>query len=558
MRERTVLCTFVSMDKVDMVRLLQQLLADSRERETAAVKRAGQAEAESAELRVQLGELQAQLSHVISLLEKSNGTSEKLADELRLYGPKKCERVRSGENSPEAVVRETSSPGDESAAGTVGETTQKPSRWSGAKSRGNNHARRKEYFCSEVQHHEVWPEPVGETGGKSAKVLRTRTVVRYEYVPGKFIKHVYTLNVCRVDGKAVTPLAPWAPVFNSNFDSSFIAAILQLRYAYFLPVERIARLFNECGFDVGKGTLDSLLAKAYALIESMDGAMRRAILEDTYINMDESFLTVLEQGARSTSGIYSSKAYVWCAQARHLNLVHMFYDKGSRGKEVFTDYLPGSYRGAVQTDGLASYREIQGEGYPDAIHLTCWQHCKREFLDIKESADAGRIVRKINKLYQKDHRIGEGWSPEKTVKYRQEYAPPIFKEIEDAIKEVLAKPTTLPKSALCKACNRVLNQFEPLCAYINGAEYDLDNNAIERTMRTISMSRRSSLFAASHEGAKRSALFYSLACSCKLHNINTFEYFKDILDALAKLPDTKRNQQIIRELLPDKWARKER
>ena len=77
-------------------------------------------------------------------------------------------------------------------------------------------------------------------------------------------------------------------------------------------------------------------------------------------------------------------------------------------------------------------------------------------------------------------------------------------------------------------------------------------------MRTISMSRRSSLFAASHEGAKRSALFYSLACSCKLHNINTFEYFKDILDALAKLPDTKRNQQIIRELLPDKWARKER
>jgi hypothetical protein len=51
------------------------------------------------------------------------------------------------------------------------------------------------------------------------------------------------------------------------------------------------------------------------------------------------------------------------------------------------------------------------------------------------------------------------------------------------------------------------------------------------------MSRRSSLFAASHQGAKRSVLFYSLAYSCKLHNINTFEYFKDILDRLAKLPD---------------------
>ena len=43
-------------------------------------------------------------------------------------------------------------------------------------------------------------------------------------------------------------------------------------------------------------------------------------------------------------------------------------------------------------------------------------------------------MRKINKLYQKDHRMGEKWSPEKIVEYRQEYAPPIFKEIENMIK----------------------------------------------------------------------------------------------------------------------------
>ena len=85
----------------------------------------------------------------------------------------------------------------------------------------------------------------------------------------------------------------------------------------------------------------------------------------------------------------------------------------------------------------------------------------------------------------------------------------------------------------------------------------MDNNAIERTMRTISMSRRSSLFAARHQGAKRSVLFYSLACSCKLHNIKIFEYFKDILDRLAKLPDPGMHPEILRELLPDKWFKKE-
>lgn len=544
-----------------MIQLLQQLLADSREREKVSEKRADQATSESKELRIQIRELQAQLNHVISLLEKSNKTSEQLANELKLYSPKKCEKITDGvkedEDAPqdEAGDAELRCPSETSPDQTGNQEEEKPSRWIKAKSRGNNNAKRKEYFCTEVCNHDIWPESVNPADKKSTKVVRERVVIRYEYIPGKFVKHVYKLKICELAGKAETPRTPATPIFNSNFDSSFIAAILQLRYAYFLPVERIAGLFNECGFDVTKGTLNGLLTKAYKLIECLDEVMHKAILEDNYINMDESYLTVLEQGLRSTSGIYSSKAYIWCAQARHLNLIHMFYNKGSREKKMLTDYLPNDYRGAIQSDGLTSYKEVENESYPHTLHLTCWQHCKRDFIDIKESADAARIVRKINKLYQKDHKIGEGWSAEKILAYRQEYAPPIFEEIKQDIQEVLDKSTTLPKSSLFKACNKVLNQFDALCNYIKGAEYDLDNNKIERTMRAISMSRRSSLFAASHNGAKRSALFYSLACSCRLHNINTFEYFKDILDRIAQMPNPSKKTEKLRDLVPDRWSK---
>lgn len=199
-------------------------------------------------------------------------------------------------------------------------------------------------------------------------------------------------------------------------------------------------------------------------------------------------------------------------------------------------YLPGHYRGAIQSDGLVHYKEVEGESYPGVLHLTCWQHCKRDFLEVKESADARRIVAQINMLYRKDHQIKEDWPPERIVAYHQEYAPPIFEKIKQMVREVLDKPTTLPKSELFRACNKLLNQFDALCNYVKGAEYDLDNNAIERTIRVASMSRRSSLFAASHQGAKRSALFYSLACSCRLHDIDTFEYFKDIIERVEKYP----------------------
>lgn len=73
------------MKKEGIIQLMEQLLAESRAREKALEARANQAESESKELRRQIRELQGQLSHVIQLLEKSNETSERLANELKLY-----------------------------------------------------------------------------------------------------------------------------------------------------------------------------------------------------------------------------------------------------------------------------------------------------------------------------------------------------------------------------------------------------------------------------------------------------------------------------------------
>ena len=81
------------------------------------------------------------------------------------------------------------------------------------------------------------------------------------------------------------------------------------------------------------------------------------------------------------------------------------------------------------------------------------------------------------------------------------------------------------------------------------------DNAIERLQRYISISRRNSLFCGSHAGAERTALIYSLACSCRLNGINTFEYFTDVLNRLAyispNVPD-----EVFQELLPHNWSKK--
>ena len=102
----------------------------------------------------------------------------------------------------------------------------------------------------------------------------------------------------------------------------------------------------------------------------------------------------------------------------------------------------------------------------------------------------------------------------------------------------------------------MLGQFDALSNYILRHDYDLDNNAIERINRYISISRRNSLFCGSHAGAKRMALIYSLACSCRLNNINTFHYFTDVLNQLAKISPNAPDKVFI-DLLLYRWLQLE-
>lgn len=419
--------------------------------------------------------------------------------------------------------------------------------------RGNNNARRKEHFNLEIQEHDIYPSLPGflpELG----EFLKIVDSIRYEYIPPRFIKHINHLYYYRYLGNIISGSLPATPLLNSNYDASFIAGILQLRFIYSMPVERIVKFFAESGFELNKSTAHGLVRKAAEMMDVMEEVLREAIHEDDYLHMDETYYTILEEGAKSKTGKKSCKGYIWAAMASHLNLVHFFYENGSRARKVLTGYLKPDYRGTIQCDGFGDYKILETGEYPNVTRLGCFQHCKRKFLDIKNNGDAENIIEIINSLYQKEHEIPPEYSPEQVLEYRKEYAPPILEELKERLLHIKAKKTTLPKSNLGKAVNYALNEYPALCNYILNPDYELDNNAIERQNRFISLSRKNSLFCGSHQGAERTALIYSLACSCKLNGINTFEYFKDILNKFVSI-NPKTDKREIRNLLPDKWKK---
>jgi transposase len=76
----------------------------------------------------------------------------------------------------------------------------------------------------------------------------------------------------------------------------------------------------------------------------------------------------------------------------------------------------------------------------------------------------------------------------------------------------------------------------------------LDNNLIENQMRPIALGRKNWLFAGSHQGAMRAAIFFSLINSCRMNSVNTWEYFTDVLPRLTSV-----GSEDLARLLPNVW-----
>ncbi|MDZ7775975.1 MAG: transposase [Bacteroidales bacterium] len=104
----------------------------------------------------------------------------------------------------------------------------------------------------------------------------------------------------------------------------------------------------------------------------------------------------------------------------------------------------------------------------------------------------------------------------------------------------------LPKPPIGRAIAYVTPLWESLQNYLYDGNLHIDNNLIENCIRPVALGRKNYLFAGSHDGAKRSAIFYSFFACCKLNNINPRKWLEYTLEKIADYPANK-----IHELLPN-------
>ncbi len=97
-------------------------------------------------------------------------------------------------------------------------------------------------------------------------------------------------------------------------------------------------------------------------------------------------------------------------------------------------------------------------------------------------------------------------------------------------------PTLSGKSALAGAIQYTLNRWEALNTFVQDGRAEIDNNAVERALRAVSLGRKNYLFAGSESGGERAAAMYSLIGSAKLNDIEPEAYLREVLGRVADHP----------------------
>ena len=76
----------------------------------------------------------------------------------------------------------------------------------------------------------------------------------------------------------------------------------------------------------------------------------------------------------------------------------------------------------------------------------------------------------------------------------------------------------------------------------------IDTNHLEREIRPIALGRKNWLFCWTEVGAKYVGIFQGLLATCRLHGVDPYTYFVDVLQRIASHPASR-----VQELTPRLW-----
>jgi hypothetical protein len=332
---------------------------------------------------------------------------------------------------------------------------------------------------------------------------------------------------------------PARPIEKGRPGPGLLAHVLTSKYADHLPLHRQEGIWKRHGVHIMRSTMCDWVRDCADLLSPIVRYMQKIILQSKKIHTDDTPVPV-QDGSRTQT----RKSYLWAYIGDNNDVVFDYTPTHSRDGPVA---FLGDYSGYVQADAYKGYDAFFEKS--NTTEVTCWAHTRRKFYDslTTDPKRAHEMLAMIGKLYTVEKQAKEdGLDAIALKEQRQQHSKPILEEVRVRLEDWSIE--VLPKSPIGQAVSYARGQWIALNRYIDDGDLDIDNNLAERVLRIVAIGRRNWLFAGSDAGAERAAIIYSLIASCKLCDIDPFEYLRDVLDRISTHPASR-----IAELTPSDW-----
>ncbi len=385
--------------------------------------------------------------------------------------------------------------------------------------------------------------------GCKMHVIKKLVSEQYDIVPAKFqiIENVRFVYGCRCGAKPKTTPVPPMIIPRSQVTASFLATVAVQKFEDSLPLHRQAKIYkNRFGVPFTDTTLASWMIKGSIALKPIIELLKLRLLENEYIQADETTLQVLNEKNRKAT----QKSYIWLgAGMDRYPVIYMKY-ADNRSGAVPNEIFKG-FSGYLQTDGYGGYNQVVRD--ENITQLGCWAHARRKFADIVKSAKSDEEAKRyaneaiilIRKLYKIEKEIKDD-PPDIKLIIRQEKSQQVINTIREWINSKFFKAQQLG-GAIAKAFVYLNNQFDKLKIYLEDGRLSIDNNKAENHVRPIALGRKNWLFATSVKGAEAIANWYSIIETAKLNGLEPYFYLKYLL---TWLPVYQRDGNDIEKLLP--------
>jgi transposase len=365
-----------------------------------------------------------------------------------------------------------------------------------------------------------------------------------------------------------SPERPTSLVEGDRYDTSIAAAVIEAKWALYLPIYRQQDLFASSGWTPSRSTLLNLIALVQFVVEPLVRYMTQLVQQDVGIGLDDTSCRMLlpkeipkvipgdakskrlaEKVAEARkAGKKSLLAKMWAYCGLFEAPYNIFDFRVSRHRDGPDDFLATS-RCKVQADCFSGNTSVVLQSDGRLEFVACWSHARRKVEQATTyQKDAEQLLGMIQALYDIETR-----AKEMSGQQREELRGRESTIVLAGIKKWLDRPAMdrlLPKSDFAEAVRYIRNHWEALNVFASDGRLPIDNNYVEQLMKQVALGRKAWLFVGNVEAGERSAMMMTLVSSAKRHDLDVGLYIKDVLDQLlAGCTDYHR-------LLPDQWKQR--